>query len=93
MQADRGHVHHRLIDMGLSQKQAVAILYCVSTVFGLAAVVLATSGRMKALLLLLAFAFTGAIAGFVFSSSHRHAAPPKEEPPEEPPSEEEDKAP
>ena len=80
MQADRGHVHHRLIDMGLSQKQAVAILYCVSTVFGLAAVVLATSGRMKALLLLLAFAFTGIIAGFAFSSGHRHAeAPPEAE--------------
>ena len=27
MKADRGHVHHRLIDMGFSQKQAVAISY------------------------------------------------------------------
>ncbi|MFR0733403.1 MAG: MraY family glycosyltransferase [Oscillospiraceae bacterium] len=25
MKADRGHIHHRLIDMGFSQKQAVAI--------------------------------------------------------------------
>lgn len=72
MHADRGHVHHRLIDMGFSQKQAVAILYCVSSVFGISAVVLATSGEMKALLLVLAFAATALIAGFVFSSSHKH---------------------
>jgi len=72
MHPDRGHVHHRLIDMGLSQKQAVAILYCVSTVFGLAAVVLTTSGRAKALVLILAFLAIGTIAAFVFSSSHRH---------------------
>ena len=26
MQPDRGHIHHRLIDMGFSQKQAVAVL-------------------------------------------------------------------
>ena len=72
MQADRGHVHHRLIDMGLSQKQAVAILYCISTVFGLAAVVLATSGRVKALVVALAFMFIVSIAAFVYSGSHRH---------------------
>lgn len=72
MHADRGHVHHRLIDMGLSQKQAVAILYCVSTVFGLAAVVLATTGGMKALVLVLAFVAVGAIACFVYADTHRH---------------------
>lgn len=71
MHADRGHVHHRLIDMGFSQKQAVAILYCVSTVFGLAAVVLASSGQMKALLLFLAFCATAVIAGFVYKNGHK----------------------
>lgn len=34
MQADRGHLHHRLLDMGLSQKQAVGIMYAISTVLG-----------------------------------------------------------
>ena len=77
MHPDRGHVHHRLIDMGLSQKQAVAILYCVSAVFGLSAVVLATSGGMKALLLILAFLATGLLAGFVLRSGHK----PEPEPP------------
>lgn len=82
MHADRGHVHHRLIDMGFSQKQAVAILYCVSSVFGIAAVVLASSGAMKALLLLLAFAAAAVIAAFVYSGSHKHTKPQeKDDPP------------
>ncbi len=38
MKADRGHVHHRLIDMGFSQKQAVAIAYMLTAILGLAAV-------------------------------------------------------
>lgn len=51
MHADRGHLHHRLIDMGLSQKQAVAVLYSVSAVLGLIAVVLATEGTVRMWLL------------------------------------------
>lgn len=36
--ADRGHLHHRLLDGGLNQKQAVIILYAISACFGLAAI-------------------------------------------------------
>ena len=45
MHADRGHVHHRLIDMGFDQKQSVAILYVLSVVLGLCAVLLTASGK------------------------------------------------
>lgn len=34
MQADKGHLHHRLLDMGLTQKQAVIIMYLFSGVLG-----------------------------------------------------------
>lgn len=34
MQADRGHLHHRLLDMGLTQKQTVIIMYLISAVLG-----------------------------------------------------------
>lgn len=34
MQGDKGHLHHRLIQMGLSQKQAVIIMYFISAVLG-----------------------------------------------------------
>ncbi|MEA4816872.1 MAG: MraY family glycosyltransferase [Lachnospiraceae bacterium] len=41
MQADRGHLHHRLIDRGYSQKQAVIILYGISISCGLVAILIA----------------------------------------------------
>ena len=61
MVADRGHVHHRLIDMGFSQKQAVAICYMLTAILGLAAVVLTSSGALKALILIGAVFVVGAI--------------------------------
>ena len=71
MHADRSHVHHRLIDMGFNQKQAVAVLYIISAILGLSAVVLTTSGPVKAMLLLMALCFAGAIAGHIFLSNNR----------------------
>ncbi|MFR5860666.1 MAG: MraY family glycosyltransferase [Flavonifractor plautii] len=65
MHADRSHVHHRLIDMGFNQKQAVAVLYVISAILGLSAVVLTTSGPVKAMLLLLARA-RGGISARIF---------------------------
>ena len=61
MVADRGHVHHRLIDMGFSQKQAVAICYMLTAILGLSAVVLTSSGALKALILIGAVFVVGAI--------------------------------
>ncbi len=66
MHADRSHVHHRLIDMGFSQKQAVAVLYIISAILGLSAVVLTTSGPVKAMLLLFALCTAGGVAGRIF---------------------------
>ncbi len=34
MQADRGHLHHRLLDKGFSQKQTVLVLYAISLLLG-----------------------------------------------------------
>ena len=60
MAPDRGHIHHRLIDMGFTQKQAVAVLYLISAILGLSAVVLTTNNAMKAMLFLLALCMAGA---------------------------------
>ena len=38
--ADRGHVHHQLLDLGLSPRQAVLLIYAVCGVLGVIAVVL-----------------------------------------------------
>lgn len=36
--ADRGHLHHRLIDMGFTQKESVKILYTLCGILGLVAI-------------------------------------------------------
>jgi UDP-GlcNAc:undecaprenyl-phosphate GlcNAc-1-phosphate transferase len=41
MEADKGHLHHRLLQRGLTQRQTVLILYLISAVFGFAAVIIA----------------------------------------------------
>ncbi len=66
MKPDRGHIHHRLIDMGFTQKQAVAVLYIISAILGLSAVVLTTIGVVRAMLFLLALCAAGAVAGKLY---------------------------
>lgn len=69
MSADRSHVHHKLIDMGFSQKQSVAILYAMSAILGLSAVVLTTSGEVRAIFLLLAVIAASAIGLRVYKTA------------------------
>ena len=52
-QADRGHLHHRLVDLGFSQKQTVIIMYVMSAALGLFAIIILESGIWKALSYLL----------------------------------------
>ncbi|MGE4272114.1 MAG: glycosyltransferase family 4 protein [Desulfitobacterium sp.] len=52
--ADRGHLHHRLLDAGLSQRQAVLLLYGMSGCFGIAAVFGALGSWILAAALLIA---------------------------------------
>ena len=51
--ADKGHLHHRLIARGFSQKQAVLVLYALSAALGLFAIIILESGIWKALSFLL----------------------------------------
>ena len=51
--ADKGHLHHRIVAKGFSQKQAVLILYGISATFGIFAIILLDSGIWKALSFLL----------------------------------------
>ncbi|MDE6260974.1 MAG: undecaprenyl/decaprenyl-phosphate alpha-N-acetylglucosaminyl 1-phosphate transferase [Oscillospiraceae bacterium] len=79
MQPDRGHVHHRLIDMGFSQKQAVGVLYVISAILGLSAVVLTAGGAEKAMIFLLAMGAAAAIAWRVFLTGPAHEKPEQTE--------------
>ncbi len=53
---DRGHFHHRLLDVGLSHPQAVLLIYALTLGFG--ALAFLTSGRTQAL------AFVAAVLAF-----------------------------
>lgn len=61
--ADKGHLHHRLVAKGFSQKQAVLILYGISAIFGMFAVILFDSGIWKALSFLL-IVIVAVVAGY-----------------------------
>ena len=49
LQADKGHLHHRLIEKGLTQKEAVLLLYGISVACGMFAVILFESDIWKAI--------------------------------------------
>lgn len=50
---DKGHLHHRLLSVGFTQRQAVLLMYVISALFGLSAIALtAVSCQIAALILL-----------------------------------------
>lgn len=51
MSADKGHLHHRLLNRGFNQRQTVLILYGVSLVFGLLAVFVAKANSARSVYL------------------------------------------
>ena len=79
MTPDRGHLHHRLIDHGLSQKQAVAVLYSLSAMMGLTAVVICTTGQLRLTLLLIELAIAVAVGIFVVETIEHPASAPSED--------------
>lgn len=60
MAADKGHLHHRLLNRGFSQKKTVLILYGISSIFGLFAVLIAKANSRQAVYLSVAM-FIGSI--------------------------------
>ena len=54
--ADRGHIHHRLLDLGLSHTQTVLVIYAICIGLGVLSLVLSGSGQL--------YAFLGAFLAF-----------------------------
>jgi UDP-GlcNAc:undecaprenyl-phosphate GlcNAc-1-phosphate transferase len=50
--ADKDHLHHRLLALGLSQKKTVLVFYLLSLVFGLSGLFLQSRGKLLALIAL-----------------------------------------
>lgn len=79
MVADRGHLHHRLYDMGFSQKQTVFILYAISGVLGITAILLAEQRFLRAMLLLMCVLIFLLIASMMGKNSFVHKVDAKPE--------------
>ncbi len=69
MSPDRGHLHHRLIDMGFNQKQTVTILCIASGLLSLSAVVLMISGAFRAMVLIAAVILLTGIGYNLFNNT------------------------
>lgn len=50
---DKGHLHHRLLSVGFTQRQAVLLMYVISALFGLSAIALTAVSCQIAVLILL----------------------------------------
>jgi len=59
MSPDRGHLHHRLVDAGFSQKQAVSIIYILCLILCIGAVALIATGAISW------WVFIAVILGFI----------------------------
>lgn len=53
---DRGHIHHRLLDLGLSQRQTVLLIYGICAGLGALSLILSVTGQV--------YAFLGVLVGF-----------------------------
>ncbi len=51
--ADRGHLHHRIIDMGFNVRQSVSILYCICSILGVFAIMLSEERTLASIAILL----------------------------------------
>ena len=68
-QPDKGHLHHRLLAMGLTQKQAVLLMYAITAVLGCVSIVAAKAnfaiGLLLVVLILCACVWTATRIGII----------------------------
>lgn len=66
MEADKGHVHHRIMNTGIGQRRTVLIMYCISAIMGMVSVMVVRREMLEALIL----TAVGAILLCVFVADH-----------------------
>ena len=66
--SDRGHIHHRLIDMGFGQKKSTKILYSICGILGIAAVLLTLKYYVPAALIFISGFALFFISSFVYKN-------------------------
>ncbi|MEA5001870.1 MAG: MraY family glycosyltransferase [Christensenella sp.] len=68
--ADRKHLHHRLVDMGMNQKQSVVLLYAISALLAISAILFAERMFTAAVIVLVVSFVIGCINWFVMKREH-----------------------
>lgn len=66
MEADKGHVHHRIMNTGIGQRRTVLIMYCISAIMGMVSIMVVRREMLEALILTV----VGAILLCVFVADH-----------------------
>ena len=79
MAPDRGHLHHKLMDMGFSQKQTVAILYIITSILALSAVVVLEIGAFTAGVFIITIVLFSVCAYKIYSVNHKARLTEEEE--------------
>lgn len=69
--ADRGHLHHRLLDLGLSQKQVVTFIYYLTALLGIVAVYATTIAPKKAVALFGLTILVVILLSYLIARKHR----------------------
>ncbi|WP_138159874.1 MraY family glycosyltransferase [Peptoniphilus catoniae] len=64
--ADKGHLHHRLLRLGLSQRQTVMILYLISIIFGILANLVSTVNAKIGLFISVLVVIATIVLAFIF---------------------------
>jgi UDP-GlcNAc:undecaprenyl-phosphate/decaprenyl-phosphate GlcNAc-1-phosphate transferase len=80
--ADRGHLHHRLLDLGLSHRQAVLVIYALGIVLAAAGLLLSGRGQISVFLVVV---IVGGVLLFLLTrragqSLERSSYPEEDEP-------------
>ena len=82
--ADRGHFHHRLLDLGLSHRQAVLLIYLLCAVLAVLSLVLSGRGQISAFMIIVVA--SGVVLYLITRRARealdRHSYEPSEEEPE-----------
>ena len=79
MQADKGHLHHRIMAVGMGQKRTVLTLYVISGIMGVAAILISRESLFRLAFLLMIAAGT---LVYVFMKDQGIGKPFKENPDE-----------
>ena len=73
MAKDFSHLHHRLLQAGLSKKQILTFIYFVSFFFGVTSLFLETKGKLIVFVLLVFIVvFINSIVDFILKVKRKH---------------------